>query len=143
MFLWRACRSLLVTNQNLCKKKIKGDIVCGNEIESVEHILLTCEGVRSVWFGLNFCFPINKVLITTMDEWLVGIEGLVSKENKQQLLVKVAFTCWHIWKLIFQNESWNPGQIIRAINAAVRELDTIKLPDIKMKEKSKQMECSS
>lgn len=150
MFLWRACRNLLVTNQNLCKKKIKDDpmcIVCGNEIESVEHILSTCEGVRNVWFGLNFCFRINKVLITTMDEWLVGIEGLVSKENTQQLLMKVAFTCWHIWKarckLIFQNESWNPGQIIWAVNAAVRELDTIKLPGIKMKEKSKQMECSN
>ncbi|KAK5792329.1 hypothetical protein PVK06_033443 [Gossypium arboreum] len=81
MFLWRACRNLLVTNQNLCKKKIKDDpmcIVCGNEIESVEHILSTCEGVRNVWFGLNFCFRINKVLITTMDEWLVGIEGLRS-----------------------------------------------------------------
>jgi hypothetical protein len=54
-FLWRACKNILPTRDNLCRRKILLDPLCPlceQEVETTFHILWQCISARDVWgFG--------------------------------------------------------------------------------------------
>ena len=51
-FDWRASKNILLTMDNLYRRKITEDhlcVVCGCELESSDHILWDCEKAREMW----------------------------------------------------------------------------------------------
>jgi hypothetical protein len=51
-FLWRACKNILPTRDNLCRRKILSDPLCPlckQEVETTFHILWQCISARDVW----------------------------------------------------------------------------------------------
>lgn len=53
MFIWRACRNALPTKENLCRQGCDIDPICqlcGDEIETLDHILLQCRMIQPIWY---------------------------------------------------------------------------------------------
>lgn len=101
-FLWRACSNALPTFQNLHRRHIaKSPIcqLCEVEEESIEHTLLLCPWVCTVWFGSPLGYKVDKARITTLDRWLQGLTAVAStKTRKVELLSLVSYCLWAIWK---------------------------------------------
>ena len=61
--IWRACGNYVATNYNLWKRKVKQSplcLICMKEEETVEHIMLQCEWVKSIWFGIDIEYKVDK-----------------------------------------------------------------------------------
>ena len=66
MFLWKACRDILATRENLHRRKITPDPlcpICGREAETVGHILWSCGSAKDVWLEST-----RKIQKSTSDE---------------------------------------------------------------------------
>jgi hypothetical protein len=52
MFMWRACKNILPTRENLFKRKVLEDTICmfySQGIESTRHVLWDCPAAMDVW----------------------------------------------------------------------------------------------
>lgn len=96
LFCWKALNNTLPTKLNLLKRGIASDLycpICGNEVESTDHILFQCCRAKEIW-EITF----NRVFLETnfngsfVDRWLKIVESCSSSE-----LGLVAVTCWSIW----------------------------------------------
>lgn len=97
-FLWRACSNALPTFQNLHKRHMaKSPIcqLCEVEAESIEHTLLLCPWVGTVWFGSPLGYKVDKASITTLDRWF---QGLTDVTDTKTILSLVSYYLWAIWK---------------------------------------------
>ncbi|OMP07076.1 hypothetical protein COLO4_07649 [Corchorus olitorius] len=86
VFLWRVCKKALATNEELWKRKCRPvplcDI-CGEEIESVEHLLLLCDWTKRVWWQGCFGLKICKERVRTIDQWLLEVFQEISGNSKE------------------------------------------------------------
>lgn len=105
---------------SLKQRKIAQDPTCPicNEMdESVEHLLLQCPWVETVWFG-SMDLAVDKRSITSFDEWLQDIieKRKDSKEQRELFATKIAFMVWTIWKCrcdsIFKHKAVDPLQCL-------------------------------
>ncbi|KAH1048380.1 hypothetical protein J1N35_039164 [Gossypium stocksii] len=82
IFLWRACRNLLVTSHNLCKKKIKDDpmcIVCGMKLNQWNTY---CRHVK----GLEVCGLVRiSVFESTRKSELGLLSGILLSDSGKSL----------------------------------------------------------
>ncbi|OMO96501.1 hypothetical protein COLO4_15233 [Corchorus olitorius] len=144
VFLWRMCKGALATNEELWKRKCRMDplcVLCGQEAETVEHMILLCDWTRKVWWegclGLKIC----KDRIRTIDQWFleVFLELNNSKSDAAKVKSTIAYTCWVIWNLrcqaVMQHKEIDVSRAISWIFSAVNELYTIchsdqKIPNV-------------
>ena len=70
--VWRACENYVIMNYNPWKRKMRQTPlypIFGKEEEIVEHMMLLCEWVIPVWFGMDAGYKVKKQKITTFDKW--------------------------------------------------------------------------
>ncbi|OMO94054.1 reverse transcriptase [Corchorus capsularis] len=130
VFMWRMCMGALATNENLWKRKCKQDPLCelcGQEVETIEHMILTCEWTRKVWWEGCFGLKICKDRIRTMDQWILEVFLEVNNSHGDVDIIKstIAYTCWIIWNLrcqaIIEHKSLESVKAIQWISSAVKE----------------------
>ncbi|OMO94917.1 reverse transcriptase [Corchorus capsularis] len=134
VFLWRMCRHALATNEELWKRKCLDEpicVLCGEDVESVEHLILLCPWTRKVWwqgcFGLKICIE----RVRTIDQWLLEIFMEVSKLSKEAVSLKttIAYTCWVIWnsrcKAVMEHKEVSGDKVIQWIQSAASEFLSI------------------
>ena len=100
-FLWRCCNNALHVSEQIWKRKVMRSPICGIcgvEEEIVEHILLTCEWTKMVWFECWFGIRMCKERVTTFDRWMSESMENLRKERREELMTDMAFICWQIWK---------------------------------------------
>ncbi|XP_042939496.1 uncharacterized protein LOC122274526 [Carya illinoinensis] len=74
MFIWKAILNCLPTRQNLCKRKVLYDPlcgICGLEVETVNHVLWSCGAAADVWADSES--PVQKWAKTEgnfMETWI-------------------------------------------------------------------------
>lgn len=54
MFLWKACVNALPTRVNLNRRRCVTDPrcpLCGEEVETIDHIFLRCPRTYAAWYG--------------------------------------------------------------------------------------------
>ncbi|VVA39935.1 PREDICTED: Reverse mRNAase zinc-binding domain, partial [Prunus dulcis] len=122
-------RNGLATKANLFRRKIGTSPccpICGDESESVEHMLLLCHWVEPIWFGSYLNLRIDKRTITTFDKWLLSL-SLSLKENsgdKDNIMTSVGYMCWYIWKMrckmTIESHPLSPMAVICESHAACR-----------------------
>ena len=59
-FAWKAGRGILATKSSLAQRKILQDStcdLCGQEDETIWHLLWTCEHAKEVWQNSKFALP--------------------------------------------------------------------------------------
>ena len=70
--MWRACGNYVAMNYNMWERKMRQTPlcpICGKKKETVEHMMLLCEWVIPVWFGMDIRYKVEKQKITTFDKW--------------------------------------------------------------------------
>ncbi|CAL9006092.1 unnamed protein product [Prunus brigantina] len=126
-FIWRAVRNGIATKENLFRRKMSTSpicSICGEFVESVEHLLLLCPWVEPVWFGGQLNIKIDKGAITSMDRWLLSVtnEGDLSVADREWMSTIIAYTCWHIWKArckaVMEYKAPHPLSVIRVIQSS-------------------------
>jgi hypothetical protein len=86
-------------------------VVCGQENETVHHMLFFCPPARASWFASDLHLRTPNLPLEPKTTLLYILNGL----NKTQQRL-VAYLCWHNWKarngLIFEVEQPNPSAVV-------------------------------
>jgi hypothetical protein len=111
IFLWFLRQGVILTKDNMAKRKWKGDSECCfcNAQETIQHLFFDCPIARLVWGTVCITFDIKKP--TSIRHMFEGwIKGFHCKQKKRVLL-GVAAVCWAIWlgrnNVVFQRSKPN------------------------------------
>jgi hypothetical protein len=97
IFMWFLSNKVLLTKDNLIKRKWTGNqncCFCDNN-ETIDHLFLSCPFAKLIWrmvyFAYNIPPPAN---ITNMfGNWLNGVK----KNDKEHIRIGISAICWSIW----------------------------------------------
>lgn len=74
-------------------------IFCNKHEENTEHILFGYASTQAVWFGCDLSFCVRHQNLKFVLEWTVDVlDSVGNKKEKLELLGRVAFMGWFIWK---------------------------------------------
>jgi hypothetical protein len=107
IFMWFLHRRVLLTKDNLAKRKWQGSQKCCfcDQKETVQHLFISCPLAKMVWRIVHMTFSIipPTSIANLFGNWLVG----VSKKDKVQIRVGACALLWAIWNIrndyIFNN----------------------------------------
>lgn len=101
-FMWRVVRNWVASKENLYRKKCTQSplcSICGEENESIEHILFRCSWAKKVWEECDLEFWIFGHPIVSADKWMEDIlHGGLAKETNDVQVGFIFQVCWAIWK---------------------------------------------
>jgi len=114
-FLWQLCHKAVPIRGMLLKRRLNIDAgcpICMGDIESIDHLLCECPIGKKVWelADKHHWFPIQF----SPGGWqpLTEVLQRVRSYRKPQLLQKLSFLIWSIWKernaVAFENKFFNP-----------------------------------
>ena len=97
IFLWYLKKGVILTKDNLLKRKWKGDgkcCFCNNE-ENIQHLFFECHLAKFVWRAVYFTFGINPPdsIGHLLGSWLNGYPAKL----KKLVLVGASAMCCAIW----------------------------------------------
>jgi hypothetical protein len=97
LFIWRACKTILPTQTKLFDKGVSHTyscLWCGDEAETVDHLLWGCEFAQRVWKASPAMIPPSYQVNMPFTEFISGcIDDLGS------LALEITFTtAWALWK---------------------------------------------
>jgi hypothetical protein len=84
VFLWRACKNILPTKDNLCKRGVLSEencIFCHMEPETVCHILWDCPSTRDVWSACERRLQKSKGSYGSFLEVMEAITGWCTRDE--------------------------------------------------------------
>ncbi|CAL2262249.1 unnamed protein product [Prunus armeniaca] len=102
-FLWRALRNPITIFANLFRRRCTQTFLCplcNCYPKTVEHMLLLCPWIETVWFGIPLSLRVDKCSISTLDVWLCNTFSTIGTEQNDGDEIKtiICFLYWHIWK---------------------------------------------
>jgi hypothetical protein len=107
IFLWYLKRGVILTKDNLLKRRWKGDSKCNpcGLDENIQHLFFVCRVARFVWNILFITFNIQPPKSTShmFGSWIRRFAPRLRK----QMIVGIAAICWVLWlnrnDAVFQN----------------------------------------
>jgi hypothetical protein len=118
IFMWFLSNKVLLTKDNLAKRKWNGCQKCCfcDSTETVNHLFIACPFIQMIWriIYLSYNIPPPSNVTNMFGNWLNG----VAKTDKQKIRFGVSAICWSIWTsrndLVFnKNTGTNFLQVIR------------------------------
>ena len=98
-FAWKACRNILATKENLCKRNITKDGLCdycGAHAKTINHLFWHCEHAKDIWSSCKLSLPFEVLpswdfmeLMCQAQKWSDFLSGLVER---------TVMIYWGIWK---------------------------------------------
>ncbi|XP_022031178.1 uncharacterized protein LOC110932129 [Helianthus annuus] len=103
-FLWRVVLDRIATKEALQILRIHlpsvNCVLCNEEIESVNHLLVTCGLAQQIWAVIFqwMKIPLPRYILSVVQllEFTDSYQGI--KKYKRAVYTAVATTCWIIWK---------------------------------------------
>jgi hypothetical protein len=107
VFMWFLNKKVLLTKDNLIKRKWQGNEKCCfcDHKETIQHLFIQCPLAKMVWRIIHMTFGISppKNIKNLFGKWLDG----VAKTDKAHIRVGVCALVWAIWRIrndyIFNN----------------------------------------
>jgi hypothetical protein len=98
IFLWLLLNNVILTKDNLIKRKWIGDPTCYfcDQDESVSHLFFHCSTAKAVWAIVAHCIGANNIPNTLNQCWTWCECWLPA--GKQFHTLGIAAICWAIWK---------------------------------------------
>ena len=97
IFLWYLRSGVILTKDNLVKRKWKGSVKCCfcDSNESIQHLFFDCPLARFMWNAVFISFGIHppRNVASLLGNWLRGVQPKL----KTQVFVGVAALCWAVW----------------------------------------------
>lgn len=116
LFLWQTCANALPVKSNMARRGSDVDMVCtlcGEEMESITHLLLYCGQEHLVWYASSLRIDMKQNKFVKFQDFL-----WTSLEHFSPQYVSIlAYTSWEIWnrcntaifeKKVFQFHEVNP-----------------------------------
>ncbi|XP_048494508.1 uncharacterized protein LOC125494760 [Beta vulgaris subsp. vulgaris] len=97
MFGWKVAHNGVLVRLNLVKKGMKLDQICprcGEADESLEHMLMFCEGSRRVWYLSPLRLDVSTVRGGRVRDWVAFLE---SNKKEDECWALFWMLCWNIW----------------------------------------------
>ncbi|KAL4379926.1 hypothetical protein GQ457_02G020200 [Hibiscus cannabinus] len=127
-FVWKACHNIIPSNGNLSIRfhgNFRGGSSCprcGENCESVEHLLFFCPFAKTVWKCSGFGYEPETRGFPGFGQWWKKLSTLNKKGLFGEGLNLLSFLCWHLWKsrnaLVFEASIDSPIDVWnRALNA--------------------------
>jgi hypothetical protein len=116
IFLWFLKNGVVLTKDNLVKRRWKGCGFCAQQ-EIVQHLFFDCPMARLVWGCVVVAFGINKPTSVQhlFGPWLRSF----SKKQRNLVVIGVAALCWAIW--ISRNDLvFNKSQYVSTLQVVFR-----------------------
>ncbi|CAL4918480.1 unnamed protein product [Urochloa decumbens] len=97
IFLWYIQKGVLLTKDNLVKRKWKGDTACCfcSCNEDIQHLFFECHLAKSIWNTISIAFNV-RIPVSFADlfgDWL----RCWTKNNRRLVCVGLSAMCWAIW----------------------------------------------
>lgn len=97
IFLWYLKEGVILTKDNLAKRRWKGSLRCCfcRSNETIQHLFFDCPMIRYIWSAVHFTFGIRPLLNMShlLGSWLNG----VNPRLKYRVFVGIAALCWAVW----------------------------------------------
>lgn len=135
---WRACQNILLTRENLWRRKVISDPscpICGLEAETIFHILWNYPSAQDVWRGDYVKF--QKACLEGPD-WLRTIEHMLNKCTKEEFqgFVSIARKSWlRRNEFIHEGIFTHPDNLILSVKSHLREFHQSQASDNRTREK--------
>jgi hypothetical protein len=95
--MWFLSNRVLLTKDNLAKRKLTGSQKCCfcNNNETVDHLFLRCPFAKIIWRMIFFTYniPPPSNVTNMFGNWLNG----VNKKDKVYIRIGISEICWLIW----------------------------------------------
>ncbi|OMO95972.1 reverse transcriptase [Corchorus olitorius] len=85
-FLWRACRNIIPTKENLVKRHCSYDPVCvrcNEDVESLEHILFFCPFAQAAWKASYFSYSPRREGFVGFLKWWEEVATDIANFGKE------------------------------------------------------------
>ena len=97
---WKTATGALATNLGKAHRRIhiqRSCPICGAEIKSSFHALISCMHARRVWEGLRAIWPLSddSLLVDSVKDWIVQLLSKCSDKTRDFVIM----TIWRIWQL--------------------------------------------
>ncbi|XP_035832997.1 uncharacterized protein LOC118481817 [Helianthus annuus] len=126
-FLWRVVLNRIPTKEALAIRNVPMPslvcVMCNKELESADHLLITCEFAQQLWVGVSQWMKITlpRYLLSVVD-LLNYINNLQMEGNKQKAVYMISATvCWSLWKArndkIFNNKACQLSKMMGEVKA--------------------------
>ncbi|CAI9099243.1 OLC1v1036028C1 [Oldenlandia corymbosa var. corymbosa] len=100
-FLWSCCNNTLAVGSNLLSRGIPIDPrckLCGEELESEEHLFLLCPAVKHIWELAPVKWDGLDAYTYSFKEWCFHMMKVGSTCEGQRRIQFSVFLLWNIWK---------------------------------------------
>jgi hypothetical protein len=102
-FLWLAANKRCWTANRLAKRGLDSCLLCDQEAETLDHILVSCVFTRVFWFNLLKPFGFERLVpqlgLSSFMIWWEQISGTITGLPGKGLNSLVALGVWIVWKL--------------------------------------------
>ncbi|XP_071694965.1 uncharacterized protein [Rutidosis leptorrhynchoides] len=113
VFIWKARRKRLPVRMELDKRGIDLHSIrcplCDDDIESVDHCLISCKKVIDVWSNVFKWWELGTFSFANLEEQLLGKHNQGTDEDILQAVIWSC--CYLVWKnrnqMVFKNKCWN------------------------------------
>ena len=97
MFGWKAAHNGLPVRTNLARRGMQVDQICprcGEDAETIEHMLLFCEVSQKVWYLSPLRLEVSKEYRGKFREW---VETVGENKKEKEWWSLFWMLCWQIW----------------------------------------------
>ncbi|XP_071688305.1 uncharacterized protein [Rutidosis leptorrhynchoides] len=126
IFIWRVIQQKIPLRSELDKKGIDLHTilcpVCDHHIEAIDHALINCPNVSSIWAQLLDWWNQNNTTISDINDAIISDQGFSHNSVGFAIWQSTKWiACYIIWKhrnlKVFSNKIWNPATIISEIQS--------------------------
>nr|GMC80236.1 LINE-type retrotransposon LIb DNA [Ipomoea batatas] len=132
MFLWLVVKDKLLTNAVTKTRGLTNNcscMGCGEDGESIEHILIHCDLARECWRKSYHPTNFKYSQTTSFAPWLKGNYSSNITMNGIPWSLTFSYMCWELWKArnkkIFEHSSLSPEEIVHRSKSSAKEAFSI------------------
>ena len=134
MFIWKGLTGAVPVKELIWRRVKVGDPICtmcGEEVETLEHMLLKCSKVKDIWKLAPIHWDGSEHRSDKFKEWWTVVSEARCRIQGKAHIGLTAYILWQIWKnrnnKVFNNKDMDPTTIVNKTYNAWCEMQQGKL----------------
>ncbi|KAL4388633.1 hypothetical protein GQ457_09G012260 [Hibiscus cannabinus] len=138
-FMWKLCHNIVPT-KGILARRFHGAFRasdccprCGNEVESIEHLVFFCPFAQDVWRASSFSYSPSPLGFPGFSKWWEKIFEFRNFGNFEDGSALIAFLLWAMWKsrngFVFEGMLDSPWDVWNRAESAFMEFSCAQSKD--------------
>ena len=130
MFIWKGLSDAVPVKELIWRRIKRGDpicSICGEEVETLEHMLLKCSKVQDIWKLAPIHWDGIAYRADKFKDWWAGVSEARYRIQGKDHIGLTAYILWLIWKSrnnkVLNNKDRDPAAIINKACRAWEEFE--------------------